>query len=83
MPSNTNFRLIKPFDLILLSDEAVIRCSTKKASYIFQMISARQVYLRKIQKSAAEQDAEKIGNLFNGKWFKTVRNHFWGEFFVL
>ena len=60
MPSNTNFRLIKPFDLILLSDEAVIRCSTKKASYIFQMISARQVYLRKIQKSAAEQDAEKI-----------------------
>ena len=20
------------------------------------------------------------GNLFNGKWFKTVRNHFWGEF---
>ena len=23
------------------------------------------------------------GNLFNGKWFKTVRNHFWGEFFVL
>ena len=57
MPSNTNFRLIKPFDLILLSDEAVLRCSTKKAS---EMISERQVYLRKIQKSAAEQDAEKI-----------------------
>ena len=57
MPSNTNFRLIKPFDLILLSDEAVIRCSTKKAS---EMTSERQVYLRKIQKSAAEQDAEKI-----------------------
>ena len=57
MPSNTNFRLIKPFDLILLSDEAVIRCSTKKAS---EMTSRRKVYLRKIQKSAAEQDDEKI-----------------------
>ena len=29
------------------------------------------------------KNSKKIGNLFNGKWFKTVRNHFWGEFFVL
>ena len=68
------------------SDVAKMKCIIMKGAILDWLSS---VYMSSSNSPWLSMDLHRMnkkytnGNLFNGKWFKTVRNHFWGEFFVL
>ena len=79
-------KILHGFTTVRCSMDSKPSASCYQGSYKTHLISTLILVLLCAEATVFEDHLMCIwnlnGNLFNGKWFKTVRNHFWGEFFV-